>query len=131
MNCGRYINNEKLLKMVLNHKFTPVEEKIMDKIVSYIDHSRKYKLSKSVQHSLIEVLKFYILEIIFRKRYFQTLKSTKNLFIHSELSQLPDDIDVKSLERLSEELNRKQSVVRHKILLSKTFLPDDILALLN
>lgn len=131
MNCGRYINNEKLLKMVLNHKFTPVEEKIMDKIVSYIDHSRKYKLSKSVQHSLIEVLKFYILEIIFRKRYFQTLKSTKNLFIHSELFQLPDDIDVKSLERLSEELNRKQSVVRHKILLSKTFLPDDILALLN
>ena len=123
--------NPKLKSLYDKHSFRPNDEEIINKILLYVDFCRKFNVETKIENTFIEILKMYLLEVFFKKKFLTILLKYKNTFIGNDLLILPEISSKESLIELHETLQNKSNHIRHKILLSKTLLPQDVLRLLN
>lgn len=132
MEFGRFKLGNGLRQLADKHNFSPTEEKCTLKLLSYIEKSKEFKSDKKIESVLTEVLKMYLLELCFRRKFFGILKYQKSVFIERDLIDLPEEIkSLNELLILSDSLQEKTNPIRRKIIFSKTFLPNDVLKLLS
>ena len=132
MEFGQYKIGNSLSQLANKHIFSPIEEKCTLKLLSYIDKSKELKSDKKVELIFTEILKMYLLELCFRRKFFGILKYQKSVFIERDLVDLPEEIlSSNDLKSLSDSLVEKTNSIRRKINFSKKFLPNDIIKLLS
>ena len=132
MEFSRYNIGSGLKRLADKHNFTPTEEKCVLKLLMYIDRSKELKSIKKVETVVTDVLKMYLLELCFRRKFFGILRHQKSVFIERDLVDLPEEIkNLEELTVLSDTLQDKTNPIRRKIVFSKTYLPHDVLKLLS
>jgi hypothetical protein len=132
MELGGYNIGKTLKSLVDKHKFTPSENICTLKLLMYIDKSKEFKSPKKNENLFTEILKMYLLELCFRKKFFGILRYQKSIFIEREIYNLPEDITTEEeLIELFISLEDKTNPIRRKIKYSKIYLPHDVLKLLS
>lgn len=131
MEFGRYKLGNGLRQLADKHNFSPTEEKCTLKLLSYIEKSKEFKSDKKIESVLTQVLKMYLLELCFRKKFFGILKYQKSVFIERDIFNLPDEIySLSELIEISDSLHKKDNPIRRKMSYAKIYLPHDVLNLI-
>lgn len=132
MELGGYNIGQTLKTLADKHKFTPSENICTEKLLMYIDKTKEFNTPKKHESVFTEVLKMFLLELCFRKKFFGILRHQKSVFIERDIYNLPLEIDgEKELIDLSISLQDKSNPIRRKMMYSKIYLPHDVLKLLN
>lgn len=113
------------------HRYTPVEDQCVLKLTMYLDVSKKYDIPQKTEKIFNDLLKMYLLELCFRKKFFGILKNQRSVFLERDICDLPQTINTqKDLIELSESLQDKSNPIRRKIIYSRMYLPHDVLKLI-
>ena len=132
MELGTYNIGRTLKILGEKHVYSPVENRCTLKLLMYLDKSKELKSPKKCETILNEVLKMYLLELCFRKKFFGILKYQKSVFIERDILDLPDEINTLSeLTTITDFLQEKDCPIRRKMSYAKIYLPHDILKLIN
>lgn len=132
MELKGYNIGQSLKILAEKHVYTPVEDRCVLKITMYINKSRELKSTPKVEKTFNDLLKMYLLELCFRKKFFGLLKNKKSVFIERDINDLPEMIDdLNELIELSESLQDKTNPIKRKTIYSKMYLPYDVLKLLS
>ena len=132
MELGNCNISNGLKSLAQKHKFTVVENECTQKIVTYISKTKELDTPKKCETVFTEVLKMYLLELCFRRKFFGLLRYQKSVFIETNIKDLPEEINSKEdLIVLSDSLQEKDNPIRRKMIFSKMYLPHDVLKLLN
>lgn len=132
MEFGRYNIQGTLKNLAERHNYSVVEKNCTLKLMMYLDKTKEYRSNKKVESQLNDILKMYLLELCFRRKFFGILRHQKNVFIEKDIIELPEEFSsVEDFNVVVNFLQEKDNPIRKKMTFSKTYLPHEILQLLH
>lgn len=132
MEFGRYNIQGTLKNLAERHNYSAIEKNCTLKLMMYLDKTKEYKSTKKIESNLNEILKMYLLELCFRRKFFGILRHQKNVFIEKDIIELPEEFNnANDFNIVVDFLQEKDNPIRKKMSFSKTYLPHEILQLLH
>lgn len=127
MKLDRYLKNSHLLSIVSNHTFTPKQEKCIHKILEYLDFGIKNSVEDKCLSIFLSLLKIYVLQSIFVKKFLLITRNTQNIFVEDEIISMPMIENINEFNELCSKITSKSNIIKHKILVCKAFLPSELI----
>lgn len=132
MEFGRYNIQGTLKNLAERHNYSATEKNCTLKLMLYLDKTKEYGSTKKIESYLSEILKMYLLELCFRRKFFGILRHQKNVFIEKDIVELPEEFNsIEDFVIVVNYLQEKDNPIRRKITFSKTYLPHEVLQLLH